>query len=446
MQQAERLLTCVGNNSELLSELTNPGHRGWAPIHSPDWLLLEIENNILIRQVQGQIAQEMISPASGANSILQLNMGEGKSSVIIPIVAAALADGKKLVRVVVLKPLSTQMLHVLLGKLGGILDRCIFHMPISRSIPLDMYKARQIQNLCEECMQTGGILLVQPEYILLFELMGLKRLLSGELELGNILVEIKRWLENKSRDILDKSNEILSVHFELIYAMGMQRAIEFSLDQWIIIEHVLRLVNRFAEAVCLTFPQGLELRSVSPGSFPRVRLLQSSAANKLLEMVAREVCEAGLPGVPVWNLPQHMRAVLFSFLTDLNMAEADTESLQHYIFGVESMKRSLLLLKGLIAGGVLAFALQQKRWRINYGLDLLQTMLAVPYHAKDSLATRAEFSHPDAAIVLTCLSYYHGGLSDAQLCTTFEKLLLSDHAQEEYKCWVEDAPQLLFAF
>ena len=252
MQQAERLLTCVGNNSELLSELTNPGHRGWAPIHSPDWLLLEIENNILIRQVQGQIAQEMISPASGANSILQLNMGEGKSSVIIPIVAAALADGKKLVRVVVLKLLSTQMLHVLLGKLGGMLSRRIFHMPISWLIPLDVYKARQIQNLCEECMQTGGILLVQPEHILSFELTGLERLLSRELELSNILVETKRWLENKSCDILNEIDEILSVRFELIYAMGMQRAIEFSLDQWIIIEHVLGLVNRFAEAVRLT--------------------------------------------------------------------------------------------------------------------------------------------------------------------------------------------------
>ena len=31
--------------------------------------------------MQAKIAQEMISPPAGANSILQLNMGEGKSSV-----------------------------------------------------------------------------------------------------------------------------------------------------------------------------------------------------------------------------------------------------------------------------------------------------------------------------------------------------------------------------
>ena len=125
-------------------------------------------------------------------------------------------------------------------------------------------------------------------------------------------------------------------------------------------------------------------------------VLQPSAADKLLDMVAREVCEVGLPGVPVGNLPQHVRAVLFRFLTDLNMAEADIEPLQHRVFAVDSTRKSLLLLKGLIAGGVLVFALKQKRWRVNYGLDLSRTTLAVPYRAKDNPATRAEFSHPDA--------------------------------------------------
>ena len=92
-------------------------------------------------------------------------------------------------------------------------------------------------------------------------------------------------------------------------------AIEFSPDRWTIIEHVLGLVTRFAQPVLQIFPQGLGLRSVCPGGFPRVRILNTSATDKLLEMVAREVCEAGLPGVPVWNLPQHIRAVLFRFLT-----------------------------------------------------------------------------------------------------------------------------------
>lgn len=54
---------------------------------------------------------------------MQLNMGEGKSSVIVPIVVAALADCSKLVRVVVNKAQSRQMLHELVSKLGGLINR-----------------------------------------------------------------------------------------------------------------------------------------------------------------------------------------------------------------------------------------------------------------------------------------------------------------------------------
>lgn len=446
IQRAERLLASIGNNIELLNELINPGHQDWDPLDHPEWLLLEIENNILIRRVQAQIAWEMISPSSCANSIMQLNMGEGKSSVIVPMVAAALADGQRLVRIVVLKPLSTQMFHLLLNKLGGMLSRRIFHMPISRSVRLDVHKATEIRKLCEECMHTGGVLLVQPEHLLSFELMSLERLLSDELELGNILTETQLWLDSNSRDILDESDEILSVRFELIYTMGMQRAIEFSPDRWTIIEYILGLVSHFAQQILPLFPQGLELQTGCPGSFPRVRFLQHAAADKLLMMVARKVCDGGLPGVPIWRLPQHTRTIVYKFLTEHDMSEADSKPLQHYPLVNKSMWRSLLLLRGLIGGGVLAFALGQKRWRVNYGLDLSRTMLAVPYRAKDSPATRAEFSHPDATIVLTCLSYYHGGLSDDQLRTAFEKLLLSDHAQEEFEHWVQDAPKLPMRF
>ena len=54
LQRAGRLLASAGNPAELLSELRNPGHQNWDPNEHPEWLLIEIENNILIREEQSK--------------------------------------------------------------------------------------------------------------------------------------------------------------------------------------------------------------------------------------------------------------------------------------------------------------------------------------------------------------------------------------------------------
>ncbi|KAK2813760.1 hypothetical protein FQN50_000158 [Emmonsiellopsis sp. PD_5] len=445
LQRAERIFKCYNTGGDMLPELLNTGRQGWDPLTYPDWLLFEIENNLLIRPVQADIATEMMTPSTKANSIMQLNMGEGKSSVIVPIIAAALADKNQLVRVVVLRPLANQMLNSLVKKLGGMLDRRVYQIPISRSVRLDMRLAQKIQDLYRECMANGGILLVQPEHLLSFELLGLDKLLSGEIDLGNTLIKTQRWLDAASRDILDESDEILSVSFELIYTMGTQQAIEFSPTRWIIIQAVLELANKFSKDVSKLFPQGLESVPVSKGSTnSRIRVLEREAGQKLIEMIANSICQGELREVPVLNLSETDRSLLFKFLTNPSIATDSTslQPLKDLLFTTTSTRRDLLVLWGLLGGGVLMFALSQKRWRVNFGLDLSRTMLAVPYRAKDSPAPRAEFSHPDATIVLTCLSYYYEGLSDAQLKTAFDKLFLGDNSQAEYDVWIRHAPAL----
>ena len=82
------------------------------------------------------------------------------------------------------------------------------------------------------------------------------------------------------------------------------------------------------------------------------------------------------------------------------------------------------------------------RWRVDCGLALKCTMLAVPYRAKDVPAPKAEFGHPDMAILLTCLSYYYGGLTEAQLRVSFELLLKQDDPLLDYLKWVQDCPSV----
>ena len=120
---------------------------------------------------------EIMSPQSGENTVMQVNMGEGKSSVIIPIAAAALADGEQLVRVIVPKALTIQMFNLLVTCLGGLTNRPIYHLPFSRTP--DHYGRVSLQiddlhRLMSQCMAERGILLVQPEHIVSLKLMSVE--------------------------------------------------------------------------------------------------------------------------------------------------------------------------------------------------------------------------------------------------------------------------------
>jgi len=72
---------CAGPNArpQLINELQYL--RLWKPMEHPDWLLVEIDGNFSVRPAQAALAIEMIHPETGKNAVMQLNMGEGKSSV-----------------------------------------------------------------------------------------------------------------------------------------------------------------------------------------------------------------------------------------------------------------------------------------------------------------------------------------------------------------------------
>jgi len=202
--------------------------------------------------------------------------------------------------------------------------------------------------------------------------------------------------------------------------MGTQRATEFSPDRWQIVQRVLAILANVANSIAALFPNGIEIvSSSSSNAFPPIRILRQEAGDELLAAVARHVCENGVTGLSVWNLPQQARNCLFKLPTCPYITLADMEPLQSSALNVDAMASGLVLLRGPFAGGILMFALSQKRWRVNYGPHLGRTRLAVPDLAKDSPSARADFSHPDIAIVLTCLSYYYRGLDDKQIYDSF---------------------------
>jgi hypothetical protein len=64
------------NEQKFLEEVEHIGHSNWEPLNQPDWLLLEIDANLLIRPGQVDVAMATISPFSKSNSVLHMVSAE----------------------------------------------------------------------------------------------------------------------------------------------------------------------------------------------------------------------------------------------------------------------------------------------------------------------------------------------------------------------------------
>jgi hypothetical protein len=95
LQRSHRLVSLLNNTVQLVEDIQNVGHENWEPSAFPETLLLEADSGLLVRKVQEDIAGPMREPPDSQNAVMQLNMGEGKSSMIVPFVALQLADGTR---------------------------------------------------------------------------------------------------------------------------------------------------------------------------------------------------------------------------------------------------------------------------------------------------------------------------------------------------------------
>ena len=374
---------------------------------------------------------------------MQLNMGEGKTSVIVPIVAATLANGDQLVRVIVPKPLTVQTLHVLADRLGGLTSRRIYYLPFSRSLEVSHEAVASLRQIMLECMEERGILVLQPEHALSLKLVGVEKQLSQaeDSQLASPLLELQMWLYSHSRDILDECDEILDVRSQLVYTIGLHQPVEGSPERWTTTQQVLNLVSKRASFLHDLFPHGVELEPGPPGSFSYLRILQAEAGDRLISWIVHDVVDGLLPNISFGHLPLHSGILdaIQSFISCEDVSPAKVvlvrESCQKTL-----LWGGLLLLRGLLAHGILLFALRERRWRVDYGLSPMRSMLAVPFRAKDVPAQRAEFGHPDVAIILTCLSHYYGGLNEEQLKLSFEILSRQHDPCLDYDIWIRACP------
>ncbi|CAM4959090.1 unnamed protein product [Rotaria socialis] len=421
-QQLERALHYAMHDQleEFTKEISHIPHSNWIPSEHISWLILELEMNITIRDIQIDVARHMMQSVVTAdnakveNLVMQMNMGEGKTSIILPMLAVSLSSSdSRLVRIVVLKSLFPTNYQSLRYKLGGLLNRRIFPFSCRRDMNFNNEQINQIFTRLQHGLRNCDVTLTSPEDILSFDLLTIDKCRRNELNIGRSMLSVQRWLKTFARDVLDESDEILHVKYQLVYTVGGQQHVDGGADRWNTIQLVLHLVKKHAQDISNRFSEDVFYKPLErKSSFPQFRLQSHQPFSLLSQMIVDD-----------WLNQRSYRyedeKLIRPFILETN------SSVEHLVtrFSQYDIER-FLMFRGLLSSEVLLVALK-KRYRVNYGVTpnpSFNRLMAVPFRAKDVAADRTEFGHPDVALVLTQLSYYYSGLNDSQLIQCFDRL------------------------
>ncbi|KAH8896015.1 hypothetical protein GQ53DRAFT_854400 [Thozetella sp. PMI_491] len=429
-----------GDTGRYKEEEKNCGPLRWNPMEYPDWLLLEIESNILIRADQVDVAMATISPESQANSVLQMNMGQGKTSCIIPMAALVLANRKSLVRVSVPKALIQQTGQLLHSRLGGLLNRELYHAPFSRKTPTTENTIRAFHNLHKQVLNGSGVMLCLPEHNLSFMLSGLQRILDNRVPEAGPMVKMQRWLSRVCRDILDESDYTLATRTQLIYPSGSQMAVDGHPHRWLVVEQLLRLVDAELTSLAGAFSLSVEIVRRPGGGYPLIYFLRPDIEEELMRRLTAAIC-GGLSGLLPVELDNADRVAIKDFISSGKPRAATIERIKTLYPDKPHVRKKVYLLRGLLVNRILMMCLK-KRWNVQYGLNPDRDPIAVPFHAKGVPSEQSEWGHPDVAIIFTCLAFYYDGVSPKQLQQAVEHLLKADDPSCEYDRWAQHAQHL----
>ncbi|PVH75301.1 hypothetical protein DL98DRAFT_562460 [Cadophora sp. DSE1049] len=371
------------NTQRLEEERRNIDQSNWNPSEKPDWLLLQIDSNLLIRPGQIDVALATIEPESGMNSVLQMNMGQGKTSCIIPMVAAVLADGKNLMRVIVPKSLLLQTAQLLHLRLGGLIGREIVHVPFSRKTPTDSNQIRLFRELHDTIRKASGVVIALPEYLL-----------------------------------------------KLIYPSGTQKVVDGHPIRWEITEILLCRVNSHLENLRLQYPQSIEVLRRGEGGFPIIFFLRQDVETELISRLVDDIFYGRTSIFPPDSTIAD-RTAIKEFISEPKI----TAELSNYVKSMfndkPALRQAVYLLRGLLVHRILLMVLK-KRWNVQYGLHPTRDPIAVPFHAKGRPSDQAEWGHPDGSISLTCLAFYYKGLESNHLRQTLEHINQVEEPSQAY--------------
>ena len=448
LQKIRRMIKFLkkGDTSKFKKELIHNADI-WDSREYPSWLLFELENNIGIYPIQAKVAFEMMNPRVH-HSLLQLNMGEGKSRVITPIIASHLAYRKdSLIRVIVLPSLYQSNYSILQYQLGRLLNHQIFSIPCARDYEFDSQKLRLINKCMRDAIREMAIIVTVPEYIKSFRLKYFEACVNEDFELSKSLAQSLNIEKDKARDIIDEADAILHYKSQLVYTLGDQLSVYGGANRWETIVKILNTIislccdNEFRKSNEEYYSKYIQINPAAMDhEFPSIRFLSEtppSFSNILKVLIVTRFLKQDFV-----SLRDEDKALVMEYTTVPRLS-------RDLIDKIKSLELTsndfdvLNTLRGFIAFDIFILCFS-KRWRVEYGVNkqtnnLKKALMAVPFRGKDVAAERTEYGHPDVAMAMTILSYYHSGLSSSELTLCFKKLDALDEAERDryYSDWYQ---------
>ena len=182
----------------------------------------------------------------------------------------------------------------------------------------------------------------------------------------------------------------------------------------------------------------MEVERRPDSGFPRlIYLLRADVEDELLNRLRHDICQGGSGLIPMEFLEVADRVAVRDFLSPGTMLQSTLERINELCPDQIHIRQTVFLLRGLLCQRILITFLK-KRWNVQYGLHPTRDPIAVPFHAKGVPSEQSEFGHSDVAILLTCLSFYHGGLTEQQIREALEQILKSDDPASLYENWLDD--------
>jgi Protein of unknown function (DUF3638)/Protein of unknown function (DUF3645) len=342
------------------------------------------------------------------------------------------------------RALLKQQFQILRQTITGLCDRRIVYLPFNRNLPLDAAGTTRIHEFLQRAMGDGAIGICEPESALSLKLLGLDRatrkLESNEAtdstdyqKCSHKLIDLHLWLKENSKDIIDESDEVLNVRQQVVYTTGPQQDLHSGPLRCMVIQKTLGLLVSFLakhKSEDLVSPFLIETREKS--GFPSIRIQSDTARQCLQRFITDSIHDND------WPFPAHMKKSVTDFVISPKLSSSLLDSIRSDCSGEDGrVMDTILILRGLIGCDILMHSLKEKRWRVQYGLDLQRSKVAIPFRAKDTPSPKSEFGHPDVTILLTCLSYYYYGLQAEMISHVLQVLLSSDTPDLIYTNWLE---------